>query len=115
MCPTLTDELMRLPAKGAVSRRGYAGNTQTGVMVWMGKMLCGKVRLGQDHKGICWDGKAHSVDQRIRYMPALMRIAATVHTQNMASIVASSHGPAFGTPYWQMFMRMVPMLRQSQY
>lgn len=54
------------------------------------------------------------MDQRIKYIPALMKIAATVHIQNRASIVARSHGPALGTPYWQIFMRMVPMLRSSQ-
>lgn len=43
-----------------------------------------------------------------------MKIAATVHIQNRASIVARSHGPALGTPYWQIFMRMVPMLRLGQ-
>lgn len=53
---------------------------------------------------------AYSVDHKIKYIPALIRIAATVHIQNRASIVARSHGPAFGTPYWQIFMRMVPML-----
>lgn len=48
VCPTLTDELMRLPAKGAVSRRGYAGNTQTGVIVCIGKILHIDVKFGQD-------------------------------------------------------------------
>lgn len=54
------------------------------------------------------------MDQRIKYIPALIRIAATVHIQNKASIVERSQGPAFGTPYWQIFMRMVPMLHGRQ-
>jgi hypothetical protein len=31
---------MRFAANGAVRRRGYAGNIQMGVIVWIGKVLC---------------------------------------------------------------------------
>lgn len=45
--PEFTAELTRLPANGAVSNRGYAGKTQTGVIVCIGKMLRCHVRACQ--------------------------------------------------------------------
>lgn len=55
---------------------------------------------------------AYSVDQRIRYMPALAKTAATAHTQNRTSMVQSSHGPVCGMPYSQMLMNIVPTLSE---
>jgi hypothetical protein len=69
-----------------------------------------KSDLDRTEKESCRLMNAHSVDHRIRYIPALISIAATVHIQNNTSIVVRSQGPVFGTPYWQMFMRIVPIL-----
>lgn len=71
-------------------RRGYAGKTQTGVIVCMGKI---------------------KVDQRMRYTPLLAHIAMTTHIQNTTTIVCRSQGPVCGMPYWQMLIHIVPNLR----
>lgn len=76
--PALTAAFSRFPAKGAVMRRGYAGKTQTGVMVCIGKTR---------------------VDQRIRYTPLLANMAMTTHSQNMMIMVLSSHGLVSKIPY----------------
>lgn len=38
-CPDLSAEARRLPARGAVRRRGYAGKTHVGVIICTGKIL----------------------------------------------------------------------------
>lgn len=70
--PDLTAALSRFPPNGAVMRSGYAGKTQTGVIVCIGKI---------------------KVDQRMRYTPLLAHMATTTHTQNTTTIVCRNHGP----------------------
>lgn len=65
-----------------------------------------------DYQGERQFRTAYSVDQRIKYMPALANTAATAHTQNMASMVWTSHGPVCGMPYSQMLINIVPTLAE---
>lgn len=61
---------IRVLAKGAVRSKGYPGNTQTGVIVWIGNILSGSGSVGTA-KHISQGELAHWVDQRIKYMPTL--------------------------------------------
>jgi hypothetical protein len=46
----------------------------------------------------------------MRYMPALASTLRATYTQNMTSMVRSSHDPCTpGIPYSQMLMNIVPM------
>lgn len=60
-------------------------------------------------KGVAGD-KSYSVDQRMRYNPALAMALSPVYIQNRTCNVRMSQTPQCGTPYWQTLVRMTAIL-----
>lgn len=54
--------------------------------------------------------RAHRVDHRIKYIPALANTLNATYAQNITSMVCSSQSPTLGTPYSQMLINMTANL-----
>lgn len=98
---------MRLPANGAVSMSGYAGNTQVGVIMWIGNTLSIHEHRHDDDET---ERTTYKVDHKMRYRPALAAALSPVYIQNKICRVLRSQTPQCGAPYWHMLVRITAML-----